>query len=183
VSQSAVLRAAYEAVYKNVSELGEKDGLFQMGGGAVEESQKDGQPPTVYLAVSDLCQLYPDKNGQKIETDEMIFEIPARVGCVFSLTIISGIYPPLLEAAGRLIQYFKDNNTVQLEGYKWHGEDEGKVFIEPVIRKPEPRRGPGRWDMPAVSLEYLLEVGINSLKGTPFKRVEKKMVKGNIIDR
>jgi hypothetical protein len=182
VNQSAILKAAYETVYKGLSELGEKNGLFWVGTGA-PEVPKDGQPAAVYLGVSDICQLYPDKNGSKIEVDEMIFEVPARVGCIISLTVMSEIYPPLLETAGQIIQYFKDNNNIRLEDYKWHGEDEGKIFIEPVIRKPEPAGRPKIHDLPAISLEYILEVGINSLKGTAFKRVEKQVVKGNIMDK
>ena len=84
MNQSAILKASYEIVYKNVSDLGAKDGLFQMGDGGKEEP-KDEQKPTVCLAVSDLCQLYPDKNGQKIDVDEVIYEVPARLGCIFSL--------------------------------------------------------------------------------------------------
>ena len=182
MNQSAILRAAYEAVYKNLSELGEENKLFKVSDGAMEES-KNGQQPVVYLGVSDLCQLYPDKNGQKVEMGEIIFEVPARVGCIFSLTVTSGAYPLLLETVGQLIQYFKDNNTILLEDYKWHGENEGKIFIEPVIRKPEPQGKPKNHDLPVIIIEYILEVGINSLKGTPFKRVEKKILKGNIIDQ
>jgi hypothetical protein len=181
MNQSAILKASYEVIYKNLSELGEKDGQFQMGNSG-KEVPKDEQKPTVCLAVSDLCQLYPDKNGQKIEVDETIFEVPTRLGCIFSLTISAEAYPPLLETAGRLIQYFKDNNTILLEGYKWHGENEGKIFIEPVIRKPEPKDWLKTHDLPAVSLEYTLEVGINSQKGVPFKRVDKRVVKGNLMD-
>jgi hypothetical protein len=174
--------AAYEATYKNLSELGEKNELFKVSNGSME-SPKDGQQTIVYLGVSDLCQLYSDKNGQKVEMDEIIFEVPARVGCIFSLTITSDAYPSLLETAGQIIQYFKDNNTILLEDYKWHGENEGKIFIEPVTRKSEPQCKPPPHDFPVISLEYMLEVGINSLKGTPFKRVEKKIIKGNIIDQ
>jgi hypothetical protein len=181
MNQSAILKAAYERIYKNISEMGEENGLFQTGDGKME-AQNIGKQPVVYLGISDLCQLYPDKNGQKIEVNEMLFEAPARVGCIFFLKIISETYPPLLETAGKLIQYFKDNNTIQLEDYKWHGENEGKIFIEPVIRKPE---NSGRFqshDFPVITLEFQLEIGINSLKGVSFKRVEKKVLSGKIIE-
>jgi hypothetical protein len=182
MSQSAILKAAYETIYKNISELGEENGLFQVSNGSME-TLKGGKQAEVYLGISDLCQLYTDKNGQKVEMDEMIFEVPARVGCILFMTIISRTYPSLLETAGWLIQYFKDNNAIQLEDYKWHGENEGKIFIEPVIRKPELLRRPQSNDLPAIILEYQLEVGINSQKGVSFKRVEKKILKGNIIDK
>jgi len=181
MNQSAILKAVYETIQKNISGLGEEDGLFQVAVGMVEE-QKDVKQPIVFLGISDICQLYPDKNGQKIETNEMMFEIPARVGCIFFLKITSDTYPPLLETAGRLIQYFKDNNTIQLEDYKWHGENEGKIFIEPVIRKPETLGNTKTHDLPFLVLEYQLEIGINSQKGVPFKRVDKKVINGKIIE-
>jgi hypothetical protein len=182
MNQSAILRAAYETIFKELSELGKKDGLFKVGNGT-PQMLKDKQPAAVYLGVSDICQLYPDKNGQKIEVEKMIYEAPTRVGCVFCLTVISETFPSLLEAAGQLIQYFKDNNTILLESYKWHGEDEGKIYIEPIVRKPELGDRLKTHDLPIISLGYTLEVGINSQKGIPFKRVEKKVIKGNIMDK
>jgi hypothetical protein len=36
--------------------------------------------------------------------------------------------------------------------------------------------------LPEATLHYRLEMGINSQKGAPFKRVEKRTIKGNLID-
>ena len=66
--------------------------------------------------------------------------------------------------------------------YKWHGEEGGKVFIEPVVCEPEPRAGYGETRLPGVTLKYTMEMGINSEKGISFKRVEKKAIKGGIIN-
>jgi len=181
MNQSAILRAGYETIYKNLSALAEEGKLFVMSGEGAER-QEIGSQPKVRLGVSDVSQLYPDKNGQKVEENEMSFEAPARVGCILFLTVIAKTYAPLLETVGMLIQYFKDNNSILLEEYRWHGENEGKIFIEPVTRKPEPQSVEKCQSAPSITLEYYMEMGINSLKGTPFKRVEKREIRGNIIE-
>ena len=113
----------------------------------------------------------------------MIFEAPAQVGCVLYLTVISERYPPLLEAAGALIRYIKDNNIILLPDYTWHGENEGKIVLEPVIRDLEAHKEPQFYNnMPCITLKYRMEMGINSQKGAPFKRVKERTITGNIID-
>jgi hypothetical protein len=180
MNQSAILRASYEAIYTNLAALGKETKLFAMGG--IDEDVS-GNESKVIFGVSDICQLSHDKNGEKVEENEKIFEAPTRVGFAFFLTVIAKEYPALLETAGRLIQYFKDNNYIQLEEYKWHGENGGKIFIEPAVRKPELRDGLKDRQLPSVTLEFLMEMGINSEKGTSFKRVEKKTIKGSIMDK
>jgi hypothetical protein len=172
--------ASYEMIYNNLSAFAEEK-KFILTSNESAEQQGTGTQPRVCLGISDVSQLCPDKNGQKVEEDEMTFEAPTRVGCILFLTVIANAYPPLLETIGLLIQYFKDNNSILLEDYKWHGETEGKIFIEPVIRKPEPQKENKSHSIPSITLEYYIEMGINSLKGTPFKRVEKRAIKGNII--
>jgi len=181
MKQSAILRASYEAIYKNLSDLG-KDNNFSVSNGAFDIPENE-QETRIFLGVSDICQLSSDKNGEKIEVDETFFEAPVRIGCILSMTIISKMYPELLETTGCLIQYFKDNNVIVLGDFGWHGGgNEGKIFIEPVIRKPELQKERQILNFPAITLEYLMELAINSLKGTTFKRVDKKLIKGNIID-
>jgi len=154
MNQSAVLKASYEAVYKILSDLAIKTKLFRMGAGGALEAPKDEAQPSVCLGVSDVSQLFIDKNGQTVEMDEMMFEAPTQVGCMLYLTIISKYYPHLLETAGALIQYFKDNNSILLEDYKWHGE-EGKVIIEPVVRDLDPHKDPLFYqEMPAITIKY-----------------------------
>jgi len=182
MNQSAILRASYEAIYNELLNLGEKNKQFMVGDGGAGFTNAETETK-VCLGVSDVSQLCSDKNGENIEIDEMIFEAPTMVGCMLFLSVVAKTYPSLLETTGLLIQYFKDNNSIQLDDYKWHGEDEGKIFIEPVIRKPEAQKTPQFDNMPTVTLEYRMEVGINSLKGTPFKRVDKLTLKGNVIDQ
>jgi len=177
--QSDIIKASYEAIFKNLSELGEKTGLFLVSNEGFN-AKRDEQRSLVCLAVSDICQLCPDKNGEKIDVGEVSYEIPAQIGCVFLFTVINKSYPQLLEVTGLLIQYLKDNNKFILENHKWHGEDEGRIIIEPVIRQPRPQWENRFNDLPSVTLEYRIEFGINSLKGSPFKRVEKRDIKGNI---
>jgi hypothetical protein len=179
MKQSAILRAGYEEIYKKLSVLSEETKLFVMR----DKDENVSNETRVILGVSDICQLFSDKNGEKVEENGMIYEAPTMVGCVFSLSVISGNYPSLLETVGRLIQYFKDNNYIQLDDYKWHGENDGKIFIEPVVRKPELRAGFKDRYLTAFTLEYLMEIGINSQKGTSFKRVEKIAIKGGTINK
>jgi hypothetical protein len=179
MNQSAILRASYEEIYKNLSALSEETKLFVMC-----DKYEDALNETrVILGVSDICQLSSDKNGEKVEENGMIYEAPTMVGCVFSLSVISKSYPSFLETAGLLIQYFKDNNYIQLEDYKWHGENDGKIFIEPIVRKPELRVGFKERYFTAFTFEYLMEIGINSQKGTSYKRVERIAIKGGTINK
>lgn len=182
MKQSAILKASYEMIYKNLSDLGKEKKIFTVNDGGVV-SPKSETDASVYVGISDICQLCPDKNGEKVEVDEILFETPAQIGCILFITITSKFHPVLLETAGSIIQYFKDNNAIIVQDYKWHGENEGKIYIEPLIRKLEPQRMSKAHDMPVVTLEYQIEMGINSLKGTPFKRVEKPIIKGNIFDQ
>jgi len=183
MTQSAILRVSYEAVYADLLSVADRTKLFTVSAKGSVGGPEDQSPPVVCLGVSDISQLYLDKNGQIIEVDEALFEAPTQVGYMLSLTVIADAYPPLLEAVGALIQHFKDNNAIQLADYKWHGENEGKIFLEPVIREPQPRKSPAPRDSPALTLEYRVEMGINSLKGASFKRVEKTAIKGNLIDQ
>jgi hypothetical protein len=180
MNQSDILRASYEMIYKNLSAFAEERKFFLISNESAEP-QKTGSQPRVCLGISDVSQLCIDKNGQKIEEDEMTFEASTRVGCILFLTVIADAYPPLLETIGLLIRYFKDNNSILLVDYKWHGENEGIIYIEPVIRKPEPQKESKFHNNPSITLEYYMEMGINSLKGTTFKRVDKRTIKGNII--
>jgi len=176
--QSAIIKASYELIYKNLSDLGKETKLFMM----CEKNEEVSDNSTkVIMGVSDVCQLCSDKNGEKIEENEIIFEAPTQVGAVLFFTVISNNYSSLLETVGLLIQYFKDNHFIQLDDYKWHGEKEGKIFIEPIVRKNETHNGNKNNDLPIITLEYTMELGINSLKGTTFKRVEKKIIKGGTI--
>jgi len=177
--QSAILKACYETIYNNLTEIGKVSKLFTMG--EKDEELSDNETKVIF-GISDVCQLSSDKNGEKVEENEIRYEAPTNVGCAFFLTIISKSYPALLEAAGLLIQYFKDNNYINLEEYKWHGEKDGKIFIDPAVRKPELMAGCKPPSFPSVTLEFLMEMGINSLKGTPFKRVEKRTIKGGIMN-
>ena len=179
MNQSAVLRASYEEIYKNLSALSEETKLFVM----CDEDEDVSNKTKVILGVSDICQLSSDKNGEKVEENGMIYEVPTMMGCVLSLSVISKKIPALLETVGQLIQYFKDNNYIQLEDYKWHGKNDGKIFIEPVVRKPELRVGFKDRQLTAFTLEYFMEIGINSQKGISFKRVEKIAIKGGTINK
>jgi hypothetical protein len=155
--------------------LGTATGLFSVEQGAIQNSDTH---TVVFAGVSDIGQVAADTNGEKVHIDEVAYKAPTRVGCIFSLTIQAKQFPELLEAAGCLIQHFKDFNTVDVGEMAWHGAENSLVYIEPLIR--EPGGGITVQAMPALTLGYRLEMGINSEQGTPFKRVEKRQITGTI---
>jgi hypothetical protein len=159
--------------------------LFSVENGCIldgADGAAGGFKTTVYLGIAGISQLSSDKNGQKIVVDEVSYEEPARIGFLVSITAVSRRYPDALEAVGAIIRHFKDANTIFVGEDSWHGNTDGLVFIEPVIGEPDGRRRiPGR-EPPSLTIEYRIEVGINSEKGTPFRRVEKREIKSNIIN-
>ena len=177
MSQSSVLRVCYEKIYKNLSVLGGESGLFSVENGAVKDTKGKA---AVFLCVSDIGQLAVDKNGEKLIVDEMTYEAPAWVGYILSLKVIAGVYPDLLEIVGLLIRYFKDANIIDIGKYIWHGGEKGVVVIEPVIHEPVLNKAIHDKDLPNLTLEYRLEMAVNSEKGTPFRRVEQRKILGNI---
>ena len=182
MSQSAILKAGYEAVYNSLMKLGAETKLFALSGGASQSSESK-TPSTVYFGVSDISQLSLDKNGQTVEADEMIFAAPTQAGCIIFMKVAAETYPPLLETIGLLIQHFKDNNTITLAEHKWHGEKEGVIFLEPVVRDLEPGKEICSDGLPSLTLQYRMEGWINSLNGKSFKRVEKRTITGNIFEQ
>jgi hypothetical protein len=182
LSQSAIIKQSYEAIFQNLAGIGAETQLFTVKDGYKIKGEigENKTKSVVFVEIPDLCQLFQDKNGEKIVFNEVSYEAPARIGFILSLTVVSKRHPDLLETAGYLIRHFKDNNVFFLEEYTWHGNDNGVIYIEPVIREPESNtRQPV--EIPFLTLEYRIEVGINSEKGTPVRRVEKKTIKGNII--
>jgi hypothetical protein len=127
----------------------------------------------------DIGQIAQDKNGQQITVEDVAFEAPARIGFLVAFEVISDMYPDILEATGALIRYFKDNNKILVNDFTWHGNEDKTAFIEPIVRQPDERRVSVQ-TQPSLSLHYMVEVGINSEKGTPFKRVERRKIDGKI---
>lgn len=179
MSQSAVLKNCYEIIFNILEKLGTESKLFLVRDAA--DLGKETDTPVLYMGVSDICQLVQDKNGQQIVFNEVHYDEPTRIGFVLTLTIVSKSSMALLEAVGCIIRYFKDENTISLKDeYTWHGNDDGKIYIEPVVRDTDLARAISL-PLPDISLKYRIELGINSEKGTPFRRVEKRDIKSNTM--
>jgi hypothetical protein len=170
--QSAILRVIYETLSAVLSGEGESTGLFTLCGDKAASEEVPGV--SVRLEIGDICQTAPDKSGQRIIVEEMAYEAPAQLGVILSVGLICRTYPPLLECAGYIVRFFKDNHLFSLRGYGWHGNGGGDIFLEPVIREPAANNRGG--ERPSLSLHYRIEAGINSEKGESFRRVEKRKI-------
>lgn len=142
---------------------------------AVVNDFSSGEKPQVRLVVTDLFQAANDKIGQRIIIEEKMYEAPALY--VMNLRIIfSGkSQEDVLSVYGLIASYFKVHNTYDCEEYNWHGNNKGKFFLEPVIRK-EPENC-----NEYLYLDYRIELKINSTKAENFVRVEKKNLSANQI--
>jgi len=176
--QSAIMQFVYERISDLLTERGKQSALFSVT--ATPPSDVRGGT-LVFIAATDVCQIQTDRTGQKITLGTSEVDIPAL--CVMSLTIlIYGIsYGAMLAAAGSIIAFLKDNSVQPCERYNWHGNTHDTFFIEPVIR--EPTDGKDISDKKVICLEYRIEVGINSEKEQPFKRVEKRTIQSNMLGK
>jgi hypothetical protein len=184
VKQSGILQKSYEGIYQILANLGAELGLFSVENGHLDkrESTKEGPKTVVLLEIADISQLAKDKNGQEIIVDEVSYEEPSRIGFIVSITAISDQYPDMLEALGAIIRHFKDDNTIPIGDFGWHGSTDGLVYIEPIIREPGSGKNRASQASPALALEYRVEVAINSENGTRVKRVERQRIRSNVMD-
>ncbi|MBN1616866.1 MAG: hypothetical protein JW875_06090 [Spirochaetales bacterium] len=172
MSQYAVLRYAYESFFARLDQFAQESGLFT----TIDSSEGI---PRVSLSVCDICQIVQDKNGQRIIVDEVRYELPSIVSMSLAVVIEGSGYPEILGASGAIIAYMKDNPIIEVKDHNWHGNDIGRVYVEPFIRSPSASYKVS--GMPCVVLDYRLEVGINSNKGEVFKRVEKRDIRSEIM--
>ncbi|QQO09007.1 hypothetical protein [Breznakiella homolactica] len=181
MSQYGILRHCYETLFGILSEVGSSTGLFDVRGGVPAAAAPEAAG--VFLIVTDVAQVSQDKNGEKVFVDEKTYPAPTYVAFIAAVTVISGTYPALLEAAGCIIRYFKDHNTFSPGDYNWHGNSNDTVYIEPVIREPIVNRPlPAGQAFPAVTIEYRIEAAVNSEKGGEFRRVQKTDIRSKTVE-
>jgi hypothetical protein len=178
VSQSAVLRHAYDSFVALLEKGGAESGLYRVG--AADQGSGDSLA-SVSVSVTDLCQFSQDKNGQRIVVDELLYEMPSMFAMSLSVTVSAPSYPVVLEAAGTVAAIVKDNNVIAAGDGNWHGNEGLRMFIEPCIRGVDPRAR-AESPVPTVALEYVIEAGINSRRGERFTRVEKREVRANVME-
>lgn len=176
--QSGVLGYAYRSLRDRLESLATESGMYTMvtGSGACSDNNK----PSVNILVTDICQIAQDKNGQRIVVDELRYELPSLVAVSISLVISGNESDTILDVAGCISGYMKDNPVISAGEYNWHGNSNGRIYVEPIIRGPTLRQLYVQ-DKQQVVMEYCFEAGINSGIGEAFTRVEKREVRSDFI--
>jgi hypothetical protein len=177
--QHGVLQYSFKLIFKVLKELGANSPLFSVEDGCIINTVKSGTK--VFVGISDICQLSQDRNGEKVVVKDKTYEAPTRMGLVLSITAVSKSYPNVLETLSCIAAHFKDNYAFPLGEFNWHDNPGTMLFIEPVVRPNMTGRSRNCNDLPSLTLEYMLEVGINAEKGIGFKRVEQRTFIGKNI--
>lgn len=167
--QSDIFKYAFSVIKNKLQE--NSSGKYVV----VDDFSSEDKTTQVKLAVTDLFQAANDKIGQRIIIEEKMYEAPALY--IMNLRIIfSGkSQEEILSVYGLIAAYFKVHNTYDCGEYNWHGNDKGKFFVEPVIRKESENYND------YLHLDYRIELKINSTKAENFVRVEKKNLSANQI--
>lgn len=180
MDQSAVLKYVYDSLKQILSTLGSDSTLF-----TVENFCKDAdvaQKAIVFLGVTDLAQIHQDLNGEKIIIGEERVPAPTHLAFIMAITVMSMNYSALLEALGIIVRYLKDNNAIAVAEYNWHGNTGSFFFVEPIVRSPTIGKEFIGHTTPFLTLEYRIEVAINSQKRESFTRVKERDIRGKILE-
>ena len=86
----------------------------------------------------------------------------------------------VLKVYGRVSVHFKDNPSVDISNWKWHGCSSDKIYLEPVIRKLDLSKNSFDGEFHKFELLYTMEFSLNSQKANEFKRVEKRDIRGYV---
>ena len=169
MEQYKVLRHGYDQLLHLLETRGKQTNLFSLADGfSIPVPEKE--QIIVQTDICDICQLQSDKTGQRIVVKDVLYDLPTVV-----------VYIVGIQAAGSIIAFFKDNPVIPLDSFNWHGSTTKNLFIESVVRNPEPKFAQTNL-LPAVHLQYKLEAGINSEKAESFKRVEKRDIRSKTIN-
>ena len=180
MEQYKVLRHGYDQLLHLLETRGKQTNLFSLADGfSIPVPEKE--PIIVQTDICDICQLQSDKTGQRIVVKDVLYDLPTVVVYIVGIHIYANSYSRSLEAAGSIIAFFKDNPVIPLDSFNWHGSTTKNLFIESVVRNPEPKFAQTNL-LPAVHLQYKLEAGINSEKAESFKRVEKRDIRSKTIN-
>lgn len=180
VDQSSVLKHIYDFLTKTLSKLGSDSTLF-----AVENFGTDADTSKnaiAFIGVTDLVQIQQDLNGEKIIIGEVRVPAPTHIAFIVAITVMSMNYSDLLGALGIIIQYLKDNTTIPVAEYNWHGNTGSTFFIEPIVRSPTIGKEFIEYKTPFLTLEYRIETAVNSQKSENFKRVKDRDIRGKLLE-
>ena len=82
----------------------------------------------INVYVKDLCQCMLDKSGQRIIVDEQQYEQPAMHEMCIGVVIKGKNLSDVLKVYGRVSVHFKDNPSVDISNWKWHGCSSDKSY-------------------------------------------------------
>lgn len=134
----------------------------------------------IRLFVNDICQSKMDKLGQKIIVDEQQYEEPVNFELCIAIVVSGSNLYNVLKTYGRAALYFKDNSSIDIKEWNWHGSTSDHIYLEPVIRNVDVQRRCISNDIHSLELLFKTEICINSQKPTGFKRVEKRDIRGYV---
>ena len=131
----------------------------------------------VKVNVNDISQSMCDKSGQRLIIDEQQYEQPARFEMCLCIYVSSSDAAKALLQYAKIAVYFKDNPSIDISKFNWHGCNDGKVYLEPVIRHADPEKLSSEDGNCRLELRYIVEFSLNSEKASAFKRVEKRDIR------
>ncbi len=134
----------------------------------------------IHLLVNDICQSEMDKSGQKIIVDEQQYDQPANFELCIAIVVSGSDLYNVLKTYGRTALYFKDNSSIDIKEWNWHGSMSDKIYLEPVIRHVDVEKKSKLDGVHSLELLFKTEIRINSQKPTEFKRVEKRGIRGYV---
>lgn len=134
----------------------------------------------ICVYVNDLCQCMFDKSGQRIIVNEQQYEQPAIYEICIGIVIEGKNLSSVLKTYGSIAVYFKDNPSVDISEWNWHGSTTDKIYLEPVIRHVDFNKKSFDGEVHKFELLYKTEFSLNSQKSSGFKRVEKRDIRGYV---
>jgi hypothetical protein len=180
MKQSDVMKYILESIRGSLVDISGKERIFMVEECGQKRDSGSDQLPVVRIEITDVCQLAFDKSGERIVVDEKQYEPPTQFAMCIRFAVSGADVSLVLGAVGELAVFFKDNPSVDISDCSWHGNDLKKIFLEPVIRQPVPGNELQK-DGCVLNLDYRIDFGINSRRGTTFKRVENRDLRSRMI--
>ncbi len=162
MNQSEIICGIYESVAENAGRIKISDAV------------------KIDVFVDDLCQCMSDRSGQRIIVDEMQYEQPAMYEMCIGIAMKGKKLSDVLKAYGSIAVHFKDNPSVDISDWKWHGCSADKIYLEPVIRSVDLDKKSFDGEFHNFELLYKIDFGLNSQKPNEFKRVERRDIRGYV---
>jgi hypothetical protein len=139
-----------------------------------------GEDCTVGAYIKDICQNETDRSGQKVIFEEQQFDQPTNFELCIAIETSGKNLSEVLKTYGMVAVFFKDNPSIDIGEWKWHGASSDKIYLEPIIRHIDIEKKKVRDGTYFFELLFRTEIRLNSQKSTEFKRVEKRDIRGYV---